>query len=70
MDVKGLVLADLLKNRTVYEIFDEEFRRGTWLDASALVGSESSIEDLYNDKTVPSGVLDAVVERLEKLDDL
>ena len=47
-------------------VFDEEFQKGTWLDATALIGSECTINQLYRDGTVPRETLDKIVERLSR----
>ncbi len=67
MSYKTVPFSQLLQQREIFAIFDEEFRKGsTWLDASAIVHSESSIEDAYKDGTIPSDTLDAIVKRIEK----
>ena len=53
MDYREYPLSELLKNRKIFAVFDEEFQKGTWLDATALLGSESTINQLYRDGTVP-----------------
>ena len=68
MDYSGVALNELLKDRRISELFDDEFHKATWLDASALIGSESTISDLYSDGTVPKAVLDKITERLNALD--
>lgn len=64
MDYKDYPLAELLKNRQVFSIFDEEFRKGTWLDVTALLRSDCTINQLYSDGTVPAETLDNIVARL------
>lgn len=64
MQITQISLSELLKNRDIFEIFDEEFHNASWLDASALLGSESTLEDLYKDKIVPGHVLDRIVATL------
>lgn len=64
MQITQISLSELLKNRDIFEIFDEEFHNATWLDASALIGSESTLEDLYRDNIVPGRVLDNIVRTL------
>lgn len=59
-------LSELLQNRKIYQVFDEEFRKGTWLDVTALLGSDSTIKQLYADGTVPRETLDAIIARLSK----
>ncbi len=66
MDYREFPLSELLKNRKIFAVFDEEFQKGTWLDATALLQSESSINQLYRDGTVPQDTLDNIVERLSK----
>ena len=66
MDYREYPLSELLKNRKIFAVFDEEFQKGTWLDAAALLGSEGTINQLYRDGTVPSETLDRIVERLSK----
>lgn len=66
MDYREYPLAQLLQNRKIFAVFDEEFRKGTWLDVTALLGSESTINQLYRDGTVPRDTLDKIVERLSK----
>ncbi|HAN51120.1 MAG TPA: hypothetical protein DCP96_05385 [Lachnospiraceae bacterium] len=64
-DFMVMSLANLLQNRDIFQIFDEEFHKSTWLDVTALLNSESTLTDLYHDETVPHEVLDAIVERLQ-----
>lgn len=66
MDLLSIPLSELLADRAIFELFDEEFHNATWLDASALIGSESTLEDLYNDGTVPKEVLDRIVVALSQ----
>ena len=65
MNYRDYPLSELLQNRDIFAIFDEEFQRGTWLDVTALLQSESSINQLYGDGTVPRETLDKIVARLE-----
>ena len=64
MQYENVPLKDLLSDRKVFGIFDEEFRNGGWLDVTALLGSESLFADLYQDGTVPEKVLDRIKQRL------
>ena len=64
MNYKDYPLSELLQNREIFAIFDEEFQRGTWLDVTALLGSDSTINQLYGDGTVPVETLDRIVARL------
>ena len=66
MDYREYPLSQLLQNRKIYTVFHEEFQKGTWLDASALLGSESTINQLYRDGTVPRDTLDRIVQRLSR----
>lgn len=63
-DFCKLPLSELLQDRSIFHIFDEEFQKAGWLDVTALLNSESRIQDLYDDKTVPAEVLDRIVERV------
>ena len=64
MDYREYPLSELLQNRKIFAVFDEEFQKGTWLDATALLGSDSTINQLYRDGTVPRDTLDSIVTRL------
>lgn len=64
MSYRDYPLSELLKNRDVFKVFDEEFQKDTWLDVTALLGSESTINQLYGDRTVPDETLDRIVARL------
>ena len=66
MDYKNIPLSEILRDRDIFVIFDEEFQKDTWLDVTALQGSESTIEDLYSDKTVPENVLERIEKRIEE----
>ncbi len=66
MDFRDYPLSLLLKNRDIFTVFDEEFNKGTWLDVTALLNSESSINQLYSDDTVPAETLDRIVARLSR----
>lgn len=65
--MRQLPFSELLKDREIFAIFDEEFQKGTWLDVAALVGSDSCIDASYKDETIPKVTLDHIVARLEKL---
>lgn len=64
---EDIPLSQLLKQREIFEIFDEEFRNEGWLDITALIGSDSSIKDIEADQTIPKLVLDKIKERLAAL---
>ena len=64
MNYRDTPLTELLQDRRIFSIFDEEFRKGTWLDVTALLGSESTLGGLYDDGTVPAEVLDSILKRL------
>lgn len=66
MEFRQLSFSELLQDRAAFQVFHEEFQKGTWLDVAALVGSESCIDDAYKDGTIPEAVLDAIVARLEQ----
>ncbi len=66
MDYKNIPLSEILRDRDIFVIFDEEFQKDTWLDVTALQGSDSTIEDLYSDKTVPENVLERIEKRIEE----
>ncbi len=65
MDYRQMPLSVLLRNREVFELFDAEFARGTWLDVTALLGSDCTIVDLYQDGTIPSEILDEIMKKLD-----
>ena len=67
MQYNELPLKDLLSDRNVFGIFDEEFHKAGWLDVTALLDSESRVSDLYQDRTVPEEVLDRIAQRLNNL---
>ena len=64
MDILDRPLAEILVDRKIFSIFDEEFRKAGWLDVTALLKSESSLNDLYRDGTVPEAVLDRIKEQI------
>ena len=64
MDILDRPLAEILVDRQIFSIFDEEFRNAGWLDVTALLKSESSLNDLYRDGTVPEAVLDRIKEKI------
>lgn len=64
MDILDRPLAEILVDRQIFNIFDEEFRNAGWLDVTALLKSESSLNDLYRDGTVPEAVLDRIKEKI------
>ncbi len=66
MDIKQQPLSTLLQNRDIFAVFYEEFQRATWLDVTALLSSESTLSDLYNDGTVPAEVLDEIIKRIDR----
>ena len=66
MDISKEPLSVILQDRDIFSVFDEEFQKATWLDVTALLSSESTLTDLYNDGTVPADVLDEIVNRIKK----
>ena len=57
MDFKKLPFSHkCYRDRKVFGIFDDVFQQGTWLDVSALLASESCIEDAYADGTIQKDV--------------
>jgi hypothetical protein len=66
MDYKKLPLSEILREREIFVIFDEEFQKDTWLDVTALQASDSTIEDLRTDGTVPEDVLVRIEARIER----
>lgn len=68
MELRRLPFSQILQDRKIFTIFDEEFQKGMWLDVAALVGSESSIDDAYKDGTIPEKTLDHIVARLEEFE--
>ena len=66
MDYKNLPLSQILRDRDIFVIFDDEFQKSDWLDVTALLTSDSTMKDLYADGTVPKSVLDAIDERMKK----
>lgn len=67
MNYKDTPLSELLSNRSIFEIFDEEFAKGTWLDVTALLKSECTLDGLYDDPSIPNDILDSILVKLEKL---
>ena len=47
MEFRQIPFSELLQDRAAFDVFHEEFQKGTWLDVAALVGSESTIDDAY-----------------------
>ena len=66
MDYRQVPLSELLQDRRIFAIFDEEFHKNTWLDVTALLGSESTLGGLYEDGIVPPEVLDSILKRLKQ----
>ena len=69
LDYDNIPLSKLLRERDIFDIFDEEFRSEGWLDVTALIGSDSSLKDLESDQTVPATVLERIRARLNALSD-
>lgn len=67
MEFRQIPFSELLQDRAAFDVFHEEFQKGTWLDVAALVGSESTIDDAYKHDTIPADVLDAIMARLEEM---
>ena len=65
MDYKERPLSELLQDREIFAIFDDEFQKAIWLDVTALLSSESTLQSLYADGTVPKDVLDAIEKRID-----
>lgn len=66
IDITTISLKELLSDRKVFQIFDDEFRDAGWLDVTALLKSDSTLIDLYKDGTVPKDVLDRIMSKLSK----
>ena len=66
MQLKDCPLSQLLQNRQIFAIFDEEFSADSWLDVSALLASDATIEQLVNDGTVPEATMSRVINRLKE----
>ena len=60
MDYKNTPLSQLLRDREMFAIFDDEFQKATWLDVTALLSSDSTVMDLYADGTVPKEDVEAI----------
>ena len=67
MDYTTQPLKEILKDREIYNIFHTEFLKSEWLNLAGLQNSESSLQDLYRDGTLPTEVLDAIAARLGAL---
>ena len=67
MEFRQIPFSELLQDRAAFDVFHEEFQKGTWLDVAALVGSESTIDDAYKHDSIPADVLYAIVARLEEM---
>ena len=65
MSLRQVPFSQLLQNRSIFGIFDDVFQKGTWLDVSVLLASESCIDDAYRDVSIPKETLDEIVTRLE-----
>ena len=65
MSLRQVPFSQLLQDRSVFGIFDDVFQKGTWLDVSVLLASESCIDDAYRDGSIPKETLDEIVTRLE-----
>jgi hypothetical protein len=63
--LRQLPFSKILKNRAVFDIFDQEFQKEDWLELSALLSSDCCIDDCYKDGTVPAAVLDEIVKKLD-----
>ncbi len=68
MSLKELPLSELLQNREIFAIFDDEFNKEAWLDASALLKYEGTMQDLYSDGSVPEKTLDKISEKLQSIE--
>ncbi len=64
MEILDTPLKDVLCDRRIFSVFDDEFRDAGWLDVTVLLKSESTMADLYKDGTVPKEVLDRIQMRL------
>ena len=69
MTLQELPLSQLLQRREIFAIFDNEFQQSIWLDTTALLKYEGSVNDLYKDKTVPTEILDRIVEKLQSMEE-
>lgn len=68
MGFDEMPLSQLLQNRDVFKIFEDEFAKGsTWLDVTALLDSDSTLQDLAADHTIPQETLEAIVRRIDEM---
>lgn len=67
MNIYEIPLNKLLKNQKVYQVFYESFRKDPWLDLTALVDSETTINGLYEDGIVPSNVMNSIMDDLKSI---
>ena len=66
-DYRKIPLSQLLADRDIFAIFDEEFQKESWLDVTVLVHSEGSIDDMLQDDVIPQRVLLRIIDRLDEM---
>ena len=61
-------LSEILRSEKVYNLFYEEFSKEKWLDATALLQCDCSVDDIIDDGSVPKTVMLRIVDRLDDME--
>ena len=67
MNYEDMPLCELLQKPGIFEIFDDEFHKDSWLDVTVLLASDSSLKDIVADGTVPDAVVARICDRLDQI---
>jgi len=67
MNYEDMPLSELLQKPGIFEIFDDEFHKDSWLDVTVLLASDSSLKDIVADGIVPEAVVARICKRLEPI---
>ena len=65
MNYEDMPLSELLQKPGIFEIFDDEFHKDSWLDVTVLLASDSSLRGIVADGTVPEAVVARICARLD-----
>lgn len=66
-DIKKKPLSEILQNREIFAIFDEEFQKEKWLDVTVLIHSDCTFEEMAADGSIPKEVVSRIDTRLDEI---
>lgn len=65
MNIYDTPLNELLANKQIYSIFESSFALNPWLNLMPLLESESTINIMHKDGSIPDDIIEDLKARLE-----